>query len=132
MQQILDLINCPFPSIGIDLDGTIDGCPLFFRLLSHIWKGNIYIITMRNDLEKTKNDLNKFDVKYTDIILVKSFEEKSEVIVELGILVYFDDQPEMLKNIPEDRNIFLVRNGGNFDFEDKKWMMSNDTGKILY
>lgn len=124
------MFECPYPSIGIDLDGTIDECPLFFQLLSYNWKGNVYIITMRTDIEKTKKDLAKHKIAYTEIILVKSFDEKAKVIVDYGILIYFDDQPEMLKNIPADRNVFLVRNGGNFDFDDKKWMLSNDTERL--
>jgi hypothetical protein len=59
-----------------------------------------------------------------------SFDAKAEVSVENGILVYFDDQPEMLKNIPETRNIMLVRNGGNFDFERNNGL-SEKTGRLV-
>lgn len=35
-----------------------------------------------------------------ELVLVNSFDEKAEVIAEKGIGIYFDDQPEMLKDIP--------------------------------
>ncbi len=65
------------------------------------------------------------------MVLVSSFEAKAEVIRERGVSFYIDDQPEMLKHIPADVSVFLFRNEGNFDFEDKKWMLSNETGKLV-
>ena len=60
-----------------------------------------------------------------------STDAKAEVIAERGISFYFDDQPEMLKNIPANVGVMLFRNEGNFDFADRKWMLSNKTGKIV-
>lgn len=70
-------------------------------------------------------------IRYDELILVDSFEAKAEVIRKEGILAYFDDQPETLKNIPESTNVMLVRNGGNFDFDDRQWMFSENTGKLV-
>jgi hypothetical protein len=37
----------------------------------------------------------------------------------------------MLKNITAKTAVMLFRNEGNFDFEDKKWMFSDRTGKLI-
>jgi len=119
------------PSLGIDIDGCIDECTSFFQILSKFWVGKVYIITYRRDRDKAVNDLQKFGIRYDELILVKSFDEKAEVIKRENISVYFDDQPEMLKNVSEHTSVMLVRNPGNFDFDDKLWMMSDKTGKLI-
>ena len=119
------------PSLAIDLDGCVDECSLFFRVLTHSWPGKVYVLTYRKDREKTVQDLAKFHIYYDELILVDSFDAKAEVIKKEGILVYFDDQPEMLKNVTPQTNVMLVRNGGNFDFDDKRWMLSEKTGKLV-
>ncbi len=63
--------------------------------------------------------------------MVNSLEAKAQIISEKGILIYFDDQPETLKAIPPTVNVMLVRNGGNFDFDSKLWLMSKQTGRII-
>lgn len=120
-----------FPSIGLDLDGVLDECPTFFRTLCNAWKGKIFVITYRSDRDKAIADLAELRIRYDELILVNSFEEKAEVIVKKGILCYFDDQPEILKHVPETVNVMLVRNGGNFDFADRKWLFSNNTAKLI-
>ena len=100
-------------------------------VLTHCWPGKVYVLTYRSDRDKTIQDLAKFDINYDELILVDSFDAKAEVIKKEGILVYFDDQPEMLKNVTPKTNVMLVRNGGNFDFDDKKWMLSEKTGKLI-
>ena len=119
------------PSLAIDLDGCVDECPLFFRVLTHCWPGRVYILTYRKDREKAVQDLAAFHIDYDELILVNSFDAKAGVIEQEGIQVYFDDQPEMLKNVSAGTNVMLVRNGGNFDFDDKRWMFSDKTGKLV-
>lgn len=118
------------PTLGIDLDGCVDEAPIFFQVLTKIWPGKVYVLTYRKDREKAIQDLDKFQIRYDELILVDSFDAKAKVIEEEGILTYFDDQPEMLQNVNPQVNVMLVRNAGNFDFSDKKWMLSNKTGKI--
>jgi hypothetical protein len=62
---------------------------------------------------------------------VDTFEAKAEVVARENIMIYFDDQPEMIKNMPDKVNVMLVRNGGNFCFKQRLWMMSNRTGRII-
>lgn len=119
------------PILGLDLDGCVDEAPVFFQTLSHFWTGKVIVITFRDDREKAKEVLARYNIRYDELILVNSFDAKADVIIASGVSVYFDDQPEMLKNVPDNVQVMLVRNGGNFDFSDRKWMLSNKTGKIL-
>lgn len=125
------LMENPCPSLGIDFDGCVDECPLFFKLLTACWPGKVVVITWRTDRTKAESDLANFGIKYDELVLVASFEAKAAVIAERGILVFFDDQPEVLKHIPATVNVLLVRNGGNFDFEGKLWLFSEATGRNL-
>jgi len=92
------------PRLGLDLDGTIS---------------------------EARVDLDRYGLKYEELILVDSFDGKADVIVEKKITVYFDDQPEMLKNIPAGVQVMLCRNEGNFNFDEQKWIMSRITGKLV-
>jgi hypothetical protein len=127
---LLNVVSQPHPTLGIDLDGCCDESN-FFHLLTHCWPGEVIVITFRSDREKAAADLERYGVRYTDLVLVNSFEEKAEVIAERGISFFIDDQPEMLKGIPASVGVLLFRNGGNFDFEDRKWMLSDRTGKLV-
>jgi hypothetical protein len=118
----------PTPPIGIDLDGTIDEAPLFFQILSRTYPGKVYILTYRDDLARAKKDVQRFGVRCDEVVLVNSFEQKAAEIRRLGIKVYFDDMDEMLMHVPEGVTVMKVRNGGNYDYEQKKWLYSAQTG----
>lgn len=125
------LAEMPYPSLGINLDGCVDEAPLFFRLLTNYWPGKVFVLTYRDDHAKTEADFARFGIRYDELILVSSFEAKAEVIVDRGILIYFDDQPEMLKNVPSTVNVMLVRNEGNFCFDERLWQFSEATARCL-
>jgi hypothetical protein len=132
IQEILKNVHTvPNPSIGIDLDGTIDESPVFFSLLSNLWPGKVYIITYRNDLLGIANDLAKYNIKYTDIITVNSFPQKAQEIDRLGISVFFDDMDEVLKHVKSNVTVLKIRNEGNFDYDEKRWVYSEDTGRMI-
>jgi len=40
-----------------------------------------------------------------------------------------NDKPEMLKNVQANVEVLLFRIEGNFDFSDRRWIFSNETGK---
>jgi hypothetical protein len=119
------------PSIGIDLDGTIDEAPEFFRLLTNLWPGRIYVITYRDDYARAVADVQRHGIKYDQVVLVDSFRAKAERIAELRITVYFDDMDEILMHIPEGVAVMKIRNGGNFDYTLRKWLYSKQTGREL-
>ena len=126
-----EVVSQPKPTLGIDLDGCVDESPSFFNILTHVWPGDVIVITFRRDRDKAVADLEKHGIRYTDVVLVSSFDAKAEVIAERGISYYIDDQPEMLKNVPANVGVMLFRNEGNFDFDDRRWMFSNQTGKSV-
>ena len=117
------------PSIGIDLDGTIDEAPIFFRVLCNHWPGKVFIITYRDDRQKAVDRLAEFEIRYDELILVSTFEEKAKVVQDRGILTYFDDMDEMTKEMPFQVNVMKVRNAGNFDFGKKLWLYDDNTGR---
>jgi len=119
------------PALALDLDGCIDEYEVFFSLLTNSWPGKVVVITYRDDRGKAEEVFKQHGIRWDELILVNSFDEKAKVIAEKGIVIYFDDQPEMLKDIPQGVAVMLVRNEGNFDFEAKKWMLSTHTGKII-
>ena len=130
-EAVRNLVEMPAPSLGIDLDGCVDEAPIFFAILTRRWPGKVFVITYRDDREEAERFLEEQHIRWDEIVLVHTFDEKAKVISEKGILVYFDDQPEMLKGIPPTVNVMLVRNGGNYDFEAKKWLFSRGTGRIV-
>ena len=127
---LLEVVSQPQPTLGIDLDGCVDESS-FFQILSHVWPGDVIVITFRRDRDKAIADLEKHGIRYTDVVLVSSFDAKAEVIAERGISFYIDDQPEMLKNVAPNVAVMLFRNEGNFDFGDRRWMFSEKTGKSV-
>ena len=118
-------------TLGLDLDGLLDEANDFFRLLARIWPGKVVVISYRSDFDKARADLEQLGIKHDELVLVNSFDAKADVIAKKNVHVYFDDQPEMLKNIPERVHAFLYRNGGNFDFEDRLWIFSERTAKLI-
>ena len=123
------IMQTKYPTLGLDLDGVITEAPEFFSTWTHAWPGKVIVITYRRDRKKAIEDLNSRNIRYDQVILVDRFDAKAEVIAEHGVTFYVDDQPEMLKYIPASVQCMLFRNEGNYDFEDRKWMFSGETGK---
>ncbi|MBB02237.1 MAG: hypothetical protein CMJ47_06295 [Planctomyces sp.] len=128
---VCEVVSQPKPTLGIDLDGCVDEAPGFFHILTTVWPGDVLVITFRSDRERAIADLEKHRIRFTDVILVNSFDQKAEVIAERQVSFYIDDQPEMLKNISAKTAVMLFRNEGNFDFDDRRWMFSDQTGKLV-
>jgi len=126
-----EVVSQPQPTLGIDLDGCVDESPSFFNILTHVWPGDVIVITFRSDRDKAIADLEKHGIRFTEVVLAESFEAKAEIIAERGVSFYIDDQPEMLKNVAANVGVMLFRNEGNFDFDDRKWMLSEQTGKLI-
>lgn len=124
------VVEQPKPALGIDLDGCVDESP-FFQILTQVWPGNVYVVTFRDDHKKAVADCEKHNIRFTEVVLAESMNDKARIIKEKGISFYIDDQPEMLKNVPVDVAVMLFRNDGNFDFDDNKWMLSKKTGKLV-
>lgn len=118
-------------TLGLDLDGCITEAPEFFSAWTHSWPGKVIVITYRRDRAKAIADLDERNIRYDDLVLVDRMNGKAAVIAEYGVTLYVDDQPETIKNVPAGVNIMLFRNEGNFDFADQRWMLSQETGKLV-
>ena len=123
--------------IGIDIDNTITASTesvVFFALLTNALKdkADIYIITNRsteeNDIKETKQELSQMDIYYDELIITPN---KEKVIIEKGINIFFDDTDENFQNLPESVQVFKTREPMNFDFNDKKWVYGQKTGKMI-
>jgi uncharacterized HAD superfamily protein len=131
LNSLKNLLEDYCPSLGIDVDGCIDESPIFFSILTNNWTGKVFVISLRSNVEELEIFLNKQKIKYDNIFLVKKLEEKAKVIIENGISFFIDDQPEVLRHIPDTVSVMLFRNGGNFHYGEKKWMMSDQTGMVM-
>jgi hypothetical protein len=116
------------PSLGLDLDGTIDENPAYFSALSHSWPGRVVIVTCRDDLEDICRDLAEFGVCYDEVVAVSEID-KSAVLVEKQIDVFIDDQDECMMCAPACVTLLKIRNQGNS--EGGRWLYSNKTGVCL-
>lgn len=99
--------------LGLDLDGTIDECPSFFRHLSQTWLGPVYIVTFRLDQRHAEEYASKFGIRFDRLFLARSLEEKAKLIVENQIEYFFDDDTTFLKMIPKTTQVFAVRNAAD-------------------
>jgi len=118
-----------FPPIGIDIDGTITAYPDFFSRLSHVWPGDVYVITYRYNKECSIETCKEHNIRYTDVVLAKSRNDKCRIVKELGIIAFYDDMPEAMLECNKNVACFLVRDTHNFDYEHKQFLFSELTGK---
>lgn len=118
-------------TLGLDLDGVITDAPEFFSAWTHSWRGRVVVVTFRHDKAKAVKDLEVRNIRYDEVILVNRFEDKAVVIAREKIDIFIDDQPEILKHIGQEVSVLLFRNEGNYDFEDRRWMLSDQTGKLM-
>ena len=126
--QVVKNIFEGVPTLGIDIDGTIDENPQFFKMLSQTWPGRVVIITCRNDRRKTTTDLKTWDIYYDHLVMVGRLSDKPRHIEENKVDIFIDDQDECLQNMPPNVTIMKIRNGGNYDYNNHKWLYSNLTG----
>lgn len=120
--------------IGIDLDNTINENNTtisFFSFITNAMKGKweIFIITNRDDSEKSRQktieELNGHGIYYDKLVITP---DKHDYIIENGINVYVDDTDEYYLKLPESIVVFKIREAGNFDFENHKWVYGDKTG----
>lgn len=45
--------------------------------------------------------------------------------------LYFDDQDECVQDVGEKTTVFKIRNGGNFDFGERKWLSTAKMTRLL-
>jgi hypothetical protein len=122
--------------IGLDVDGLLDEHPELFRFLTGVLRGQghfVAILTYR-DVEsrlRTEAQLAGWGVVYDELHFARSLNDKGRLCRELDIDVYFDDQDECLVGVDERTVVFKIRNGGNFDFEKRKWLSTGKLTRLL-
>ena len=120
--------------IGIDLDNTITASTesmAFFALITNALKNiaEIHIITNRptddENRAETVQELSQLDIHYDHLEITA---EKAGYILDKGIRIYVDDTDEYFQNLPESVTVLKIRESGNFDFDQHKWIYGNKTG----
>jgi hypothetical protein len=49
----------------------------------------------------------------------------------MQIDIYFDDQDECIQDVDERTVVFKIRNGGNFEFDQRKWLSMAKLTRLL-
>jgi hypothetical protein len=121
--------------IAFDLDNTLNSSKTsieFFSVLTHllIAEHRIYIITNRepNTEQIIAEELDYLGIEYNQIVIT---DKKAEYIREQGITIFFENQDENFLELGEETTVFKIRESGNFDFAEKKWIGSKHTTKML-
>ena len=121
--------------IAIDLDHTITANRQsieFFSIMTHLLipEHKIYIITNRkpNSEQEIAQVLKDLEISYSEIIITS---EKAEYIKEQGITIFFENEDEYFLELGEEVTVFKIREEGNFDFSEKKWIGSKRTTKMI-
>ena len=113
--------------IGLDLDGLLDERPAFFAFLTAALRAGghfVAVLTYRDpeSRARTQAQLAAWGIACDELHFARSLDDKARLCRELAIDVYFDDQDECLVGVDERTTVFKIRNGGNFDFGERKWL----------
>ncbi len=64
---------------------------------------------------------------YDELHFARSLTDKARLCRELEI----DDQDECIVPVDERTTVFKIRNGGNFDFAQRKWLSTAKLTRLL-
>jgi len=122
--------------IGLDLDGLLDERPDFFSVMTAVLcaGGHFVAVLTYRDPEsraRTEAQLAGWGVQYDELHFARSLSDKGRLCRELEIDLYFDDQDECIQDVGEKTTVFKIRNGGNFDFEERKWLSTARLTRLL-
>jgi hypothetical protein len=122
--------------VGLDLDGLLDERPDFFAFLTAALRAGehfVAVLTYRDPGRRTHTEvqLAGWGIGYDELHFARSLSDKGRLCRELGIDLYFDDQDECVVGVDERTTVFKVRNGGNFDFGERKWVSTAKMTRLL-
>jgi hypothetical protein len=122
--------------IGLDLDGLLDERPDFFSFLTAALRGSghfVAVLTYRDpeSRPRTEAQLASWGIVFDELSFARSLGDKGRLCRELAIDVYFDDQDECIQDVGEGTTVFKIRNGGNFDFGERKWLSTVKLTRLL-
>jgi hypothetical protein len=122
--------------IALDIDGTLDEHPEFFRFLSGALRDRghfIAILTYRDPDRRvqTETQLNMWGIIHDEIHFAQSLADKGRLCRDLEIDVFFDDQDECIVPVGQRTLVLKIRNEGNFDFDESKWLSTDKLTRLL-
>jgi hypothetical protein len=122
--------------VGLDMDGLLDERPAFFALLTAALRAGghfVAVLTYRDPDSKlrTERQLAGWGITFDELWFAGSLQDKGRLCRELAIDVYFDDQDECIQDVGEETTVFKIRNGGNFDFQQRKWLSTAKLTRLL-
>lgn len=89
----------------------------------------IYILTNRepNSEQLIAEELEYLGIEYNEIVITA---QKAQYIRENKINILFENEDEYFLELGEGFTVFKIRESGNFDFAEKKWI-SNRKNSLL-
>ena len=122
--------------IGLDLDGLLDERPDFFSFLTAALRAGghfVAVLTYRDPARRTQTEgqLAGWGVAYDELHFARSLSDKGRLCRELEIDLYFDDQDECVVGVDERTTVLKIRNGGNFDFGERRWVSTAKMTRLL-
>ena len=69
--------------------------------------------------------------RHDELHFARSLEDKGRLCRELAIDIFFDDQDECIVPVDERTLVCKIRNGGNFDFDERKWLSTGRLTRLL-
>ena len=123
--------------IGIDLDNTITASHIsmvFFAFLTNFLKeeAEIFIMTNRETDEDSRKEIEQelfqMNIRYDRLVITG---QKAEFILSEGIHILFEDTDEYYIELPSSVLVFKIREPGNFDFDQHKWIYGDKTGRKI-
>src|SRR5947209_931299 len=122
--------------IGLDLDGLLDERSDFFAFLTVALRAGghfVAVLTYRHpdSRERTRASLAAWGIAYDELHFAQTLGDKGRLCRELALDIYFDDQDECLADVDERTTIFKIRNGGNFDLDERKWLSTARLTRLL-
>jgi len=122
--------------VALDIDGTISEHPEFFAMLSAALRAaghRVLVITFRDPArnEATRGHLADWGIVYDELVIAPSLRSKGELCAQHEVDLFFDDQDECITEVPESVVVCKVRNGGNFDYEDGRWVSTSKLTRLI-
>lgn len=117
-------MNTKTLTVAIDIDGTATEQPAFFALLCSLPNVRIVVLTARDEANALEF-LRGYGIRWDQLIAdCMGNESKGKHCRELGVDIFFEDEDERIRHVPQTTLVFKTRNGGNFCFETMKWLVN--------
>lgn len=123
-------------NVALDIDGTISEHPQFFAVLSSALRAaghRVIVLTYRNPdwVAATEAKLKEWGIAFDELVIAPSLTSKGALCASLDVDLFFDDQDECIADVPESVLVCKVRNGGNFNFEDRRWVSTSKLTELI-